>query len=64
MPNLFLESQNFWHQVITNLGRAFGSRPNAWDAKRKSVVRKLLKGKFFSGTCPESTSAAINVVSV
>src|SRR5229473_2078381 len=41
--------------------QAFGSRPNAWHVKRKSVMRKLLKGKFLSGTCPVSTSAAMKM---
>ena len=40
-PNLFDLKK------LQSLGRAFGPRPNAWDVKRKSVVRKLLKGKFF-----------------
>jgi hypothetical protein len=32
---------------LQSVDRAFGSRPNAWDARRKWVVWKLLKGKFF-----------------
>jgi len=47
-PNLFDLKQ------LQRSGRAFGFRPNAWDVKGKSAVRKLLKGSFFWGTCPES----------
>jgi hypothetical protein len=52
-PNLF-DLKN-----LKSLGRAFGPRPNAWDVMGKSVVRKLLKEKFFWGAGPESTSAVI-----
>ena len=47
-------------QLQSSVG-AFGSGPNGWDVKRKSVVRKLLKGEFFWSTCPESKSAVIKM---
>jgi hypothetical protein len=37
----------FCFKQLRSLGRAFGSRPNAWDVKRKSMVWKLLNVKFF-----------------
>jgi len=46
------EPKFFSIKHLQNLGRAFGSRPNPWDVKCKSVVRKLLKGKSFTGSCP------------
>ena len=54
-PNLFSIKQ------LQSSVRAFGSGPNGWDVKRKSVVRKLLKGKFLRETCPESMSAVIKM---
>ncbi len=46
---------------LQSVGRAFGSRPNAWDVKCKSLARKLLKGNFFREMYPESTSAVIKM---
>jgi hypothetical protein len=40
----FLGSQNSLRSSNHRVGgRAFGSRPNAWDMKCKSLVRKLLR---------------------
>jgi len=50
----YVSGRSFDLKKLESLGRAFGFRPNAWDVKRKSVVRKLLKGKFFWRTCSES----------
>ena len=41
------EPKIFSFKHLQNLGRAFGSRPNARDVKCKWVAGKLLNGKAF-----------------
>jgi hypothetical protein len=46
--NLARGAKLFGLKQLQSVGRAFGSRPNAWACEAKSPLRKLLNQKLFS----------------